>query len=218
MTGAFYSFTMESMLIMGVVIILKHFVPKIGMWGMVQGDFRVMKKRKRGRIIWTVLFWMIFLVSVATIVYLSFQNGTSSAELGSDVIEKLAAEYYEKDTVSTTELYKFTYYFRQMGRTIAFFIIGILGTATIHLSSERLPWIVKSVLAAGILLVIAWVTEKCKIYLPTRHYSQDEMMISMAASMLGFSIVSLITLIYNLIQHMSHRDLSNKRIPSSQHG
>lgn len=206
------------MLIMGVVIILKHFVPKIDMWGMVQGDFRVMKKRKRGRIIWTVLFWMIFLVSVATIVYLSFQNGTSSAELGSDVIEKLAAEYYEKDTVSTTELYKFTYYFRQMGRTIAFFIIGILGTATIHLSSERLPWIVKSVLSAGILLVIAWVTEKCKIYLPTRHYSQDEMMISMAASMLGFSIVSLITLIYNLIHHMSHRDLSNKRIPSSQHG
>lgn len=203
---------------MGVVIILKHFVPKIDMWGMVQGDFRVMKKRKRGRIIWTVLFWMIFLVSVATIVYLSFQNGTSSAELGSDVIEKLAAEYYEKDTVSTTELYKFTYYFRQMGRTIAFFIIGILGTATIHLSSERLPWIVKSVLSAGILLVIAWVTEKCKIYLPTRHYSQDEMMISMAASMLGFSIVSLITLIYNLIHHMSHRDLSNKRIPSSQHG
>lgn len=206
------------MLIMGVVIILKHFVPKIDMWGMVQGDFRVMKKRKRGRIICTVLFWMIFLVSVATIVYLSFQNGTSSAELGSDVIEKLAAEYYEKDTVSTTELYKFTYYFRQMGRTIAFFIIGILGTATIHLSSERLPWIVKSVLSAGILLVIAWVTEKCKIYLPTRHYSQDEMMISMAASMLGFSIVSLITLIYNLIHHMSHRDLSNKRIPSSQHG
>ena len=196
------------MLIMGVVIILKHFVPKIDMWGMVQGDFRVMKKRKRSRIIWTVLFWMIFLVSVATIVYLSFQNGTSSAELGSDVIEKLAAEYYEKDTVSTTELYKFTYYFRQMGRTIAFFIIGILGTATI----------LKSVLSAGILLVIAWVTEKCKIYLPTRHYSQDEMMISMAASMLGFSIVSLITLIYNLIQHMSHRDLSNKRIPSSQHG
>lgn len=218
MTGAFYSFTMESMLIMGVVIILKHFVPKIDMWGMVRGDFRVMKKRKRSRIIWTVLFWMIFLVSVATIVYLSFQNGTSSAELGSDVIEKLAAEYYEKDTVSTTELYKFTYYFRQMGRTIAFFIIGILGTATIHLSSERLPWIVKSVLSAGILLVIAWVTEKCKIYLPTRHYSQDEMMISMAASMLGFSIVSLITLIYNLIHHMSHRDLSNKRIPSSQHG
>ena len=31
-------------------------------------------------------------------------------------------------------------------------------------------------------------------------------------------VLSLITLIYNLIQHMSHRDLSNKRIPSSQHG
>ena len=188
------------------------------MRGMVQGDFRVMKRRKMRRIIWAVLLWMAFLAAVVTIAYLSFQNGISSAELGSDVIEKLAAEYYEKDTVSTMELYKFTYYFRQMGRTIAFFFIGILGTATIHLSSERLPWIVKSILAAGILLMIAWITEKCKIYLPTRHYSQDEMMISMAASMLGFSIVSLITLIYNLIQHMSHRDLSNKRIPSSQHG
>ena len=74
------------------------------------------------------------------------------------------------------------------------------------------------VLAAGILLMIAWITEKCKIYLPTRHYSQDEMMISIAAAMLGFSIVSLITLIHNLIHHMLHRDLSNKRIPSSQHG
>ena len=118
-----------------------------------------MKRRKRGRIIWAGLFWMVFLASVAVIAYLSFQNGTSSAELGSDVIEKLATEYYEKDTVSTTELYKFTYYFRQIGRTIAFFLIGILGTATIHLSSERLPWIVKSVLAAGILLLIAWITE-----------------------------------------------------------
>ena len=175
-----------------------------------------MKRRKMRRIIWAVLLWMAFLAAVVTIAYLSFQNGISSAELGSDVIEKLAAEYYEKDTVSTMELYKFTYYFRQMGRTIAFFIIGILGTATIHLSSERLPWIVKSILAAGILLIIAWITEKCKIYLPTRHYSRDEMMISIAAAMLGFSIVSLITLIHNLIHHMSHRDLSNKRIPSSQ--
>lgn len=218
MTGAFYSFTMESMYVADIVIILKHFVPKNDMKGMVQGDFRVMKRRKRGRIIWAVIFWMVFLASVAAIAYLSFQNGTSSAELGSDVIEKLATEYYEKDTVSTTELYKFTYYFRQMGRTIAFFLIGILGTATIHLSSERLPWIVKSVLAAGVLLLIAWITEKWKIYLPTRHYSQDEMMISIAAAMLGFSIVSLIILIHNLIHHIVHRDLSNKRIPSSQHG
>lgn len=177
-----------------------------------------MKKRKKRRGLWVILLWMVFLTSITTIGYLSFQNGTSSAELGSDVIEKLAGEYYEKDTVSTMELYKFTYYFRQIGRTIAFFIIGILGTVTIHLSSERLPWIVKSVLAAGILLILAWITEKCKIYLPTRHYSQDEMMISIAAAMLGFSIVSLITLIHNLIHHMSHRDLSNKRIPSSQHG
>ena len=177
-----------------------------------------MKRRKRSRIIWAVLFWMVFLASTALIAYLSFQNGTSSAELGSNVIEKLATEYYEEDTVSTTELYKFTYYFRQIGRTIAFFLIGILGTVTIHLSFERLPWIVKSVLSAGTLLMIAWITEKCKIYLPTRHYSRDEMMISIAASMLGFSIVSLITLIHNLIHHMLHRDLSNKRLPSSQHG
>ncbi len=177
-----------------------------------------MKRRKMGRILWVILLWMVFLSSIAAIGYLSFQNGTSSAELGSGVIKKLAIRYYEKDSISSTELYRFTYYFRQIGRTIAFFIIGILGTATIHLSSGRLPWIMKSLLAAGVLLGLAWITEKCKIYLPTRHYSQDEMMISIAAAMLGFSIVSLITLIHNLVHRISHRDISNKRIPSSQHG
>ncbi len=177
-----------------------------------------MKKRKKGRILCVILLWMVFLASITTIGYLSFQNGTSSAELGSSVIKKLAIRYYEKDSISSIELYKFTYYFRQIGRTIAFFIIGILGTVTIHLSSEHLPWIVKSVLAAGVLLILAWITEKCKIYLPTRHYSQDEMMISIAAAMLGFSIVSLITLIHNLIHRISHRNISNKRIPSSQQG
>lgn len=186
------------------------------MEGKESGRTDIVKKKKKCRVVWAVLFWMVFLASVATIAYLSFQNGVSSAELGSDVIEKLATRYYEKDTVSTTELYRFTYYFRQMGRTIAFFIIGILGTATIHLSSEHLPWIVKTALSAGILLLIAWATEKLKIYLPSRHYSQDEMMISIAAAMLGFSIVSLITLVGNLIHHMTHHHISNKRIPSSQ--
>ena len=164
-----------------------------------------MKKRKIGRIFCAVLLWMIFLTSVAVIAYLSFQNGGNSAELGSEMIEKLAVWYYKTDNISSTDLYRFTYYVRQLGRAVLFFAIGILGTTAVHISSSRIPWLIKTVVAVVALVLIAWVTEKWKVYFPTRHYSETEMMISIWAALLGFSIVSLITLIYDLVYRISHK-------------
>ena len=168
-----------------------------------------MKKRKIGRMICAVFLWMIFLTSITVIAYLSFQDGESSAELGSEVIEKLAVWYYKTDNISSTDLYRFTYYIRQLGRAVLFFAIGILGTTAVHISSSRIPWLLKTAVAVGTLILIAWVTEKWKIYFPTRHYSETEMMISIWAALLGFSVVSLITLIYDLVCRISHKAASD---------
>ena len=100
---------------------------------------------------------------------------------------KLAAEYYEKDTVSTTELYVHVL-FPADGKNDCVFIIGILGTR-LSFICRTASWIRNQFCSrnpAGDCMDY----REMKDLSPTRHYSQDEMMISMAASMLGFSIAS----------------------------
>lgn len=161
------------------------------------------KMKKKRRTVWVLLFWLAFLAAVAAICYASFQNGEASAQIGKDVLEKLAEEYFDKDAVTKNELSLFTYHFRQIVRTVAFVGLGMLGTATIHLSFGRLPWIVRTLMSAAILLPVAWITEKGKIFLATRHYSYNQMMISVVSVMLGFLLVSAVTLIGDLVHYIN---------------
>lgn len=161
--------------------------------------------KKRCARIWTLLFWLAFLTVVTVVFYTSFQNGEDAARLGKDALTKLAVEYFDKDTVSSAEMNRFTYHVRQVLRTVAFVCVGILGTATIHVSFGRLPWIVKTLLSGGIVMVLAWATEKAKIYIPTRHYSYNQMMISIVAALLGFLLVSAVTLIWDFVHYLNHK-------------
>lgn len=155
--------------------------------------------------IWVILFWLAFLSVVAIVFYTSFQSGEDAAKLGKGLITKLAVSYFNKDTISSAELSRFTCHLRQLLRTAAFICVGVLGTAAIHVSFRRIPWIIKTLLAGSIVLVLAWITEKGKIYLPTRHYSYNQMMISIVSALLGFLLVSAITLIRELIYYLNRK-------------
>lgn len=152
-----------------------------------------------------VLFWLAFLAVVAVVFYTSFQNGEEAAELGKGVIMKLAVEYFNKDTISSAELSRFTYQLRQLLRTLAFIGVGVLGTASIHVSFRKLPWIIRTLLSGSMVVMLAWFTEKGKVYLPTRHYSYNQMMISIVSALLGFLLVSAITLIGDLVHYLNHK-------------
>lgn len=152
-----------------------------------------------------LLFWLAFLAVVAVVFYTSFQNGEEAAKLGKGVITKLAVEYFDKDTVSSAELSRFTYHLRQLLRTVAFICVGVLGTASIHVSFRKLPWIIRTLLSGSMVVMLAWFTEKGKVYLPTRHYSYNQMMISIVSALLGFLLVSVITLIRDLVHYLNHK-------------
>lgn len=152
-----------------------------------------------------LLFWLAFLAVVAVVFYTSFQNGEEAAKLGKGVITKLAVEYFDKDTVSSAELSRFTYHMRQLLRTLAFICVGVLGTASIHVSFRKLPWIIRTLLSGSMVVILAWFTEKGKVYLPTRHYSYNQMMISIVSALLGFLLVSAITLIRDLVHYLNHK-------------
>lgn len=151
-----------------------------------------MKKTKRNAIV--TILWIFFTVTAAGIAFLSFQNGEEAKRLGEQFILHLAQNINHKQNVSVAELSALTYDIRQGGRALAFLILGIVGTAAVHLSCPKWNWAVRTIFTAVILLVIAFLTEKLKVYIPSRHYSYEEMLISITAVIVGFLAVSLIML------------------------
>lgn len=151
-----------------------------------------MKKSKRNVIV--SILWIFFAATAAGIAYLSFQNGEEAKKLGEQFIFYLAQNINHKQNVSAAELSTLTYDIRQGGRALAFLFLGILGTTVVHLSCPKWNWGAKTIFTAGMLLAIAFLTEKLKVYIPSRHYSYEEMLISITAVIAGFLTVSLITL------------------------
>lgn len=157
-----------------------------------------MKKSKRNAIV--PILWIFFAMTAAGIAYLSFQNGEEAKKLGEQFILYLAQNIKHNQNVSAAELSAFTYDIRQGGRALAFLFLGIIGTAAVHLSCPKWNWVAKTVFTAGILLAIAFLTEKLKVYIPSRHYSYEEMLISITAVIAGFLAVSLITLTVSVLK------------------
>ncbi len=151
-----------------------------------------MEKRKRWPII--IMLWLVFIFLVGTVAYLSFQNGEDARRLGQGIITKMAEMQNPQQAMTEKDMDAFIYAVRQNGRAIAFLLIGIVGTITIHVSCGKCNWLVKTCITAFILVAIAYLTEKLKIYIPTRHYSYEEMLISVTAVIVGFLAVSLIML------------------------
>ena len=150
-------------------------------------------KKKKTRLIVPVL-WISFIVMVAGITYLSVQSGEDAKKLGSQFISSLAQNINDSQNVGEEEVNSLTYFIRQSGRAIAFLLLGIVGTVAVHVSCTKWNWGIKTFVTAFVLLAIAFFTEKVKIYIPSRHYSYEEMMISMVAVVIGFLAVSVITL------------------------
>lgn len=160
------------------------------------------KKRRKWPLI--LFLWVIFISLVAVVAYLSFQNGEDAKIMGKQFVDKLTETNYLQKGDSEEEMLTLTYLVRQFGRFFAFLLIGIVGTFTIHVSFSKCNWLLKTIIALTIITAIAFLTEKLKIYIPTRHYSYEEMMISIAATTLGFCFVSMLTLAVRAVKGVFH--------------
>lgn len=155
---------------------------------------RDMKTKKRKLSV--CFLWLIFIIMVAGIVFFSFQNGEDAKEGADKMVKSLAAYLYPERNLSPVQMITFTYQLRQGARAIGFLLIGIVGTVVIHMSCPKCNWLIKTGITAMILFAIAYFTEKFKVYIPKRHYSYDEMLISIVSVAIGFAVVSVITLAF----------------------
>lgn len=167
------------------------------------------KKERR----WVVpLLWIMFLTVVIGIAIVSFQSGEESKHIGEVWIYRLAQRKNPGERVTQEELSQVTYIVRQLIREIAFFVIGILGTITIHATCKKKSWFIKTEISAAILALIAYFTEAVKKFIPSRHYSEEEMMLSMGAAAAGFLLVSLFSLLGMGCKYLINR--KRKKEPS----
>lgn len=150
--------------------------------------------------------WAGFLLLVAAVAYLSFQNGAAAKLLGRDVIASIAEQGQGNfDTLkgefgTLTGADAVAYLIRQGGRIGAFFMIGILGTVSVYVTFKRCHWMARAGIILPVLVGIAYLTEKLKIYIPGRHYSYEEMLMSITAVLAGFLLVSAVFLLGSLVK------------------
>ena len=166
-------------------------------------------REKKNHPVLIVFLWICFIAAVGIVTYLSFQNGEDAKAFGKQFIQYMAEKVYRKEQVSDAELLSLTYVIRQSGRILAFFVIGILGTVTIHLSFPGWNWGIKTGFAAILLAIIACLTERLKIYIPSRHYSYEEMMYSILAVGAGFVLVTVFTLLFHIMKGFFRRLLAS---------
>ena len=153
---------------------------------------------KKKRWLAELILWGMFILMVAAVMYISFQNGEESKAAGKQLLATFTGIKDSEKLYGQGQRDELMYLLRQSGRVLAFLAIGMVGTLTIHVT------FLKTVIAAAILLPIACFTERMKIYIPSRHYSYEEMLISIAAAMAGLLIVSLFLLLVRMIKGLSH--------------
>lgn len=158
--------------------------------------------KKRRRLVGLVL-WVIFILLVAGVFYISFHNGEKSKLEGKQLLATFSGITGSGSPKSQREIDNLIYILRQSGRVLVFFVIGIVGTATIYVTFERWGWVLKTVLAAVILWAIACFTERMKIYIPTRHYSFEEMILSVAAVSAGLLTVCFVMILIGIIRRLN---------------
>ena len=143
-----------------------------------------------------VFLWISFIGCLLVIFYLSFQTGEAAKEIDKSGIYTIAQRYYGVEDIPDEVFLTFTYKFRQIGRVILFCMLAFLGTCTIHLTFHKWPWIIRAIISGGILFFVAIFTEEYKNFLPTRHFSKEEMLLSVLGVFIGFFYISTITGVY----------------------
>ena len=155
--------------------------------------------------------WFAFIGMVLLICYLSFQPQSQAKVVDKDITMKIAERFYDMSSMTEEETAHIIWVIRTQCRVFLFCALGLIGTATIHLTFRKINWFFRAVISVFILVAIAVFTEKFKEYLPTRHFSQEEMIYSIAGVMIGFVLVSAVTLVYSLVKWIAGKIINSLR-------
>lgn len=136
------------------------------------------------------VMWVVFTIILLVILTLSFQTGTATKALEKPLVSQVTNTM---TTLPSDEaILTITYYIRQIGRALLFFLLGLTGSWSIHLTFRKTAARNRFLGTALMLLIISYFTEKMKIFIPERHYSFPECLESFLFGILGCICITLL--------------------------
>lgn len=138
------------------------------------------------------MFWLITILWIGIILYLSSQNGVQTTQLSSGLSRKIAGFLYRHPTVG--QVHQVHMLVRKSAHVILFFILGMLamitGSLTFHRGTlkGRLGGLVLSlVITCG----YAFIDEWHKQFIVGRHFDIEEMVLNLYCGIAGIVIAAL---------------------------
>lgn len=149
--------------------------------------------------------WAIFTIILLVTLTLSFQTGTATKALEKPLVSQVTNTM---TTLPSEEaILTITYYIRQIGRALLFFLLGLTGSWSIHLTFRKTAARNRFLGTVLMLFIISYFTEKMKIFIPGRHYSFPECLESFLFGILGCICITF--LLYHLRRIASRPPESN---------
>ena len=108
--------------------------------------------------------WAIFTIILLVTLTLSFQTGTATKALEKPLVSQVTNTM---TTLPSEEaILTITYYIRQIGRALLFFLLGLTGSWSIHLTFRKTAARNRLLGTTLMLFIISYFTEKMKIFIP----------------------------------------------------
>lgn len=134
--------------------------------------------------------WIIFTIILLVTLTLSFQTGSATKALEKPLVSQVTNNM---TTLPSEEaVLTITYYIRQVGRALLFFMLGFTGSWSICLTFRKAIPRNRFLGTTLMLFVISYFTEKMKIFIPGRHYSFLECLESFLFGIIGCICITFI--------------------------
>lgn len=155
-----------------------------------------------------LLVWVTFGGLLLAVLYCSFQSLEDTQALSERLLTNLAARFsivQEIDQMSGEEKAQLMYLFRQSGRILIFFALGLMGFIVSRITFPRINLFIQLILSGAVMVGIAAFAEKGKDFIDDRHYSYQEMLLSIYAALAGCICMAVLWIFGRLIAGLFKR-------------
>lgn len=138
----------------------------------------------------SIIFWLITILWISIILYLSSQNGEETARMSSRLAKKLAEFLYHQP--SAEQINTVHGAFRKMAHISLFFVLGVLSyvasRSTFRIKNLERKWMA-AVMALTITSAYGFYDEWHKQFIVGRHFDIGETVLNICCGLAGVGIV-----------------------------
>ena len=137
------------------------------------------------------IFWIMAIILLASIFFLSSQNGEQTEKISRAITEKISAILLENPSKAEIDSLHLT--IRLFAHAILFFAMGVLLTLSCYLSFKKKGrWLWVLLIVGCIILGYSYYDEWQKQFIDGRHFQKDEALLNAISGVIGLVCTSIL--------------------------